>query len=52
MRKVILSVVLLAAVISVGLYTLLPASLTAARDDRPATFAERFEPALAHGAGH
>jgi hypothetical protein len=46
MRKVILSAILLAAVAAVGFHTLIPASLTAARDDRPATFAERFEPAL------
>jgi hypothetical protein len=48
MRKVIVSAILLAALASVGLYTLIPASLTAARDDRPATFAERFAPAMAH----
>ncbi|HTC99182.1 MAG TPA: hypothetical protein VK734_15730 [Bradyrhizobium sp.] len=52
MRKVILSAILLAAVASVGFYTLTPASLTAARDDRPATFAERFAPAMGHAAKH
>jgi hypothetical protein len=52
MRTVILSAVLLAAVVSVGFYTLTPASLTAARDDRPATFAERFAPAMGHAARH
>ena len=48
MRKVVISAILLAAIACVGFYTLIPASLTAARDDRPATFAERFEPAMAH----
>jgi hypothetical protein len=52
MRKVIFSAILLAAVAAVGFYTLIPASLTAARDDRPATFAERFAPAIAHAAKH
>jgi len=48
MRKVILSAILLAAVATVGFHSLIPASLTAARDDKPATFSERFAPALNH----
>jgi hypothetical protein len=52
MRKVIVSAILLAAVAAVGFYILIPASLTAPRDDRPATFAERFAPAMGHAAKH
>lgn len=56
MRTVIFSAILL-AVASVGFLTLIPASLTAARDDKPATFSERFEaapttPALTTPAEH
>ena len=45
MRKLIFGFVLV-AVASAGFYTLISASLAAARDARPATFAERFAPVL------
>ena len=45
MRTLIFGFVLI-AVASVGFYSLISASLAAARDARPATFAERFAPAL------
>jgi hypothetical protein len=52
MRTVIFSAILLAAVASVGFYTLIPAPLAAARDDKPAAFSERFAPALTLAAEH
>ncbi len=45
MRTLIFGFVLI-AVASVGFYSLISSSLAAARDARPATFAERFAPAL------
>jgi hypothetical protein len=45
MRKLIFGFVLV-AVASAGCYSLISASLAAARDARPATFAERFDAAL------
>jgi hypothetical protein len=45
MRTLIFGFVLI-AVASVGFYSLISASLAAARDARPATFAERFAPVL------
>ena len=45
MRKMIFGFALI-AVASIGFYSLISASLAAARDARPATFAERFAPAL------
>ena len=45
MRNLIFGSVLIAAA-AVGFYSLISASLAAARDARPATFAERFAPAL------
>ena len=42
----------LAAVATVGFHSLIPASLTTARDDKAATFSERFAPALAPAAEH
>jgi hypothetical protein len=45
MRNFIFGSVLI-AVAAVGFYSLISASLAAARDARPATFAERFAPAL------
>ncbi|WGD55648.1 hypothetical protein QA641_18255 [Bradyrhizobium sp. CB1650] len=45
MRKLILGAALL-AVAAVGCSTLISASLSAARDAKPATFSERFAPAL------
>ena len=44
MRKFIFGFVLV-AVASAGFYSLISASLAAARDARPATFAERFDAA-------
>jgi hypothetical protein len=52
MRKVIFSAILLAAVATLGFHSLIPASLTTARDDKAATFSERFAPALAPAAEH
>ncbi len=40
----------LIAIAAAGSYSLISASLAAARDARPATFAERFAPALKSGA--
>ena len=48
MRKLIFGSVLI-AIAAVGFYSLISASLAAARDARPATFAERFAPALKAG---
>ena len=45
MRTLIFGTVLI-AVAFVGFYSVVSASLAAARDARPATFAERFAPAL------
>ncbi len=45
MRTLIFSSILV-AVAALGAYTLITSSLAAARDDRPATFAERFAPVL------
>jgi hypothetical protein len=45
MRNLIFGSVLI-AVAAVGFYSLISASLAAARDARPATFSERFAPAL------
>jgi hypothetical protein len=45
MRTLIFGFVLI-AIASAGFYSLISASLAAARDARPATFAERFAPAL------
>jgi hypothetical protein len=45
MRNLIFGSVLI-AVAAIGFYSLISASLAAARDARPATFAERFAPAL------
>ncbi len=45
MRKLIFGFLLI-AIASIGFYSLITASLAAARDARPATFAERFAPAL------
>jgi hypothetical protein len=45
MRKLIFGFLLIATA-SIGFYSLISASLAAARDARPATFAERFAPAL------
>jgi hypothetical protein len=45
MRTLIFGSVLI-AVAAIGFYSLISASLAAARDARPATFAERFAPAL------
>jgi hypothetical protein len=45
MRNLIFGSVLIAFA-AVGFYSLISASLAAARDARPATFAERFAPAL------
>jgi hypothetical protein len=45
MRKLIFGFVLI-AIATVGFYSLISASLAAARDARPATFAERFAPVL------
>ena len=45
MRKLIFGFLLI-AIASIGFYSLISASLAAARDARPATFAERFAPAL------
>jgi hypothetical protein len=51
MRSFIFGAVLL-AVASVGFYSLISASLAAARDSRAATFSERFAPALALAPSH
>jgi hypothetical protein len=40
---------ILVAVVALGAYSLISSSLAAARDDRPATFSERFAPVLKHG---
>jgi hypothetical protein len=45
MRNLIFGSVLI-AIAAIGFYSLISASLAAARDARPATFAERFAPAL------
>jgi hypothetical protein len=45
MRNLIFGSVMI-AVAAIGFYSLISASLAAARDARPATFAERFAPAL------
>lgn len=45
MRNLVFGFVLI-AVASAGFYSLISASLAASRDARPATFAERFAPAL------
>jgi len=45
MRNLIFGSVLI-AIAAVGFYSLISASLAAARDSRPATFAERFAPAI------
>jgi hypothetical protein len=42
MRALVFGSVLV-AVASLGLYSLISSSLAASRDDRPATFAERFD---------
>jgi hypothetical protein len=48
MRTLIFGSVLI-AIAAAGFYSLISASLAAARDARPATFAERFAPALKSG---
>ena len=48
MRKLIFGAILL-AVASAGLYAMFSASLATAWDARPATFSERFAPALKSG---
>jgi hypothetical protein len=48
MRNLILGAVVV-VIASIGFYTLISASLAAARDSRPATFSERFAPVLKHG---
>jgi hypothetical protein len=45
MRALILATGL-AVVVSLGAYSLISTSLAASRDDRPASFSERFAPAL------
>lgn len=45
MRTLIFGAILL-AVGSAGFHTMISSSLAAARDDKPATFAERFAPIL------
>ena len=45
MRTLIFGSVLI-AIAAIGFYSLISASLAAARDARPATFSERFAPAL------
>jgi len=47
MRNLIFAAVAL-LVASAGFHALISASLAAARDSRPATFSERFAPALTH----
>lgn len=37
---------ILAAIACIGFYTLISGSLAASRDNRPATFSERFAPVL------
>jgi hypothetical protein len=48
MRTLIFGSVLI-AIAATGFYSLISASLAAARDARPATFSERFAPALKSG---
>ena len=45
MRNLVFGAILVVAA-SIGFYELISASLAAARDARPATFSERFAPAL------
>ena len=52
MRTVIVSAILLLAVASVGLHALMPGAFTAQKDDKAATFSERFAPALTPAAEH
>jgi hypothetical protein len=45
MRALVFGSILI-AIASIGFYSLISASLAAARDARPATFSERFAPVL------